>query len=326
LTVSLFDEPTRVYARPLRNAWLVVGKSLAPEQSALRQLLVVMATTGLVGLLLSVAGGWFLAGRALVPIAESFRRQQEFIADAGHELRTPLTILRSATDLLHQHRDEPLTANDELFDDARHEIGRLERLAGDLLTIAQSDQHSLSLAEADVDLPVLASDLVRRLTPLAQARGVELAARGEKGVAMVEGDPDRLEQVLLILLDNAIKHTPSGGSVTVTVRHQGNDVLTEVADTGEGIPTEHLPRVFDRFYRGDRSRSRADGSTGLGLAIARSLVDAHNGRLLISSSPGNGTRVTIQLRALAHPSALGTRLTGFAARLAHRPTGGSDHS
>jgi signal transduction histidine kinase len=169
-------------------------------------------------LLLSVAAAWFLSGRALIPIQQAFQRQQEFVADASHELRTPLTVLRSATDVLNSHRDERLNDNGELFDDVRAEIIRMERLAQDLLTLARSDTGGLELMTAPLELADVAGEVVRRTTPHAQSAGIQLSLHADAQPATVEADPDRLLQVLLILIDNAIKHTPSGGKVEVRVR------------------------------------------------------------------------------------------------------------
>jgi signal transduction histidine kinase len=339
-TVELGGESARIYRRPLSppgrgsgppgkggffpgsaGASLVVGQSLGGEERALGALLLILVSVVGVGLLLSFAGAWFLAGRALVPIQRAFRRQQEFVADASHELRTPLTVLRSATDLLDQHRAEPLVANGELFDDVRAEIARLQRLTTDLLMLARSDRDQLDLEVAPLDLGALAREVVRRTEPMARERGVSLTIRaGEPGPA-VEADPDRLQQVMLILLDNAIKHTPAGGRVAVEARVDDGHAVLEVVDTGEGIPPEHLPRVFERFYRADAARSREAGGSGLGLAIARSLVDAHGGSLTLASAPGAGTRATIHLPTAPHAASLAARLSGLAARMTHRRAG-----
>ncbi|MCC6178562.1 MAG: HAMP domain-containing histidine kinase [Chloroflexi bacterium] len=302
-SATLNGEPARLLTRPVSDedvpdgSVLIVGQSLAQERAALSTLLLILVAGGGAGLALSFAGAWFLAGRALVPIEQAFRRQQEFVADASHELRTPLTVLRSATDLLAQHRDEPLAANGELFEDIRLEIARLERLTGDLLTLARSDRDDLVLAVAPFDAATVAADLVRRLRPLAAERGVTLDPHTYDPPPIVEADPDRFQQILLILLDNAIRHSPIGGRVDVTIRQQGGDVLVEVADTGSGIAPEQLPRVFDRFYRADPSRTRAAGGTGLGLAIAKTLVEAHGGTLSLTSTVGVGTRATVRLPA-----------------------------
>jgi signal transduction histidine kinase len=312
-------EQARVLLRRMPDGgMLVTGQSLDPEQTALHALLLVLVGGGGLGLLLSLAAAWFLSGRALVPIQHAFQQQQEFIADASHELRTPLTVLRSATDLLNKYRDEPLEKNGELFDDVRAEIVRMERLAQDLLTLARSDAGGLELMTAPLDIAAVAADVVRRTTPLAQSHGVQLSLKADSQESTVEADPDRLQQVLLILIDNAIKHTPSGGRVDVRVRRHGQQAEVEVADTGSGISPEHLPRIFDRFYRADKARARVAGGTGLGLAIAKMLVDAHSGQLHISSTVGDGTQATMSLPLLAHhPASLSGRLGDLAAHLPH---------
>jgi signal transduction histidine kinase len=258
-------------------------------------LLLVLVAGGGVGLLLTMWAAWFLSGRALVPIQTAFRRQQEFVADASHELRTPLTVLKSATDLLYRHRREPLVDQSELLEDVRTEIGRMELLAQDLLTLARSDQGELQLMTAPMDVASLASDVARRMTPLAEKRGQTLVLENAAGEMVADIDPDRLQQVLVILLDNAIKYTPEGGRIDVLLHTEPKAAVIEVADTGRGIAPEHLPRLFDRFYRGDAARSRATGGTGLGLAIAKLLVDAHGGELTLASTVGVGTRARVRL-------------------------------
>src|ERR1700730_17011890 len=226
------DQARVVLRRTPDGGMLVVGQSLSPEETALRSLVLVLVGGGALGLLLSLGAAWFLSGRALFRIQQAFQRQQEFVADASHELRTPLTVLRSATDLLNQHRDEPLEGKGELFDDVRAEIARMERLAQDLLTLARSDTGGLELMTAPVEIADVASEVVRRTTPLAQSEGVQLTLRAEPQPSTVEADPDRLQQVFLILIDNAIKHTPAGGKVTVQVRRRGQSAEVTVADTG----------------------------------------------------------------------------------------------
>ncbi|HUE75577.1 MAG TPA: ATP-binding protein, partial [Chloroflexota bacterium] len=298
---------------------LIIGQSLASEERALGSLVLVLIAGGAAGLVLSFAGAWFLAGRALIPIEQAFRRQQEFVADASHELRTPITVLRSATDLLNQHRAEPLAANADLFDDIRHEITRLQRLTGDLLTLARSDRGQLEIAVAPLDLGLLVADVVRRTVPLATENGIELVYRRDAPGLDVEGDPDRLDQVLLILIDNALKHTPSGGRVEVIARQQKLDAIIEVVDNGSGISAEHLPRIFERFYRVDSARSRAQGGTGLGLAIAKTVVDAHGGELSLTSEHGAGTRAIIRLPIRSSRSSASSGTGNVASSSGRRP-------
>jgi signal transduction histidine kinase len=312
-TMLVNGVPIRLFARGLPGPnstmiILIVGESIADQAEVLAVLLQVFVIGGIIGLVLSLVGAWFLAGRALVPIRRAFRRQQEFVADASHELRTPLTVLHGAVDLLYQHRAEPLEANAELVDDLRFEIARLERLTNDLLTLARSDQGDLGLALGDLDLGRFVADVARRTQSLARSRGVTLSWQIPTEPVEIEGDPDRLEQVLLILIDNAVKHSAVGTDVRITVRQVGNQAVLEVADQGEGIPPEHLPRVFERFYRADKGRSRREGSVGLGLAIARTFVEGHGGKISIASKVGVGTTVTITLPLRGQPLTLADRL------------------
>jgi len=316
-TVTITDQPTRLFAlRRPDGGTLISGESLQPEQTAIRTLLVVLVAGGGLGLVLSFWGAWFLSGRALMPIQSAFQRQQEFVADASHELRTPLTVLKSATDLLHRRLGKRPSNDMDLLDDVRAEISRMEHLTQDLLTLARSDRGELQLMTAPVDLASLASEVVRRVEPLAASRGQILEFRSEVSDSRVDADPDRLQQVLLILLDNALKYTPEGGLVSVLVRRDAKTATVEVSDTGRGIAAEHLPHLFDRFYRADAARSRAAGGTGLGLAIAKLIVDAHRAQLSISSSVGVGTVACVRLPvadAHAH-SVAGPRVTAASVR------------
>ncbi len=302
-TIDLVGRPVRVYARPIggpasEGIVLVLGQSLEAVDAAAQRLLQVMLAGGAIGLLLSFFGAWFLADRALVPIRRAFERQQEFVADASHELRTPLTILHAATDALEQHMDEPLRENRDIVSEVRQEIVRMERLTRDLLTLARSDRGELHLSVGQLDLGALAYDLKERVLPLAVERGIDLEVHVDEPAPVIEADPDRLQQVGLILLDNALNHTPRGGCVRLVVRSERGHGLLSVEDNGEGIPPEHLARVFERFHRVDPSRTRANGGmggAGLGLAIADRLVAAHAGEIELESELGRGTCVTIRI-------------------------------
>jgi len=299
-TIDLAGSAFRVYVQPIlepggESVTLVVGQTLAPEQAAARGLMLTLLVCGGVGLLLSFAGAWFLAARALVPIQRAFQSQQEFVADASHELRTPLTILHSAADLLASAPEQP---NLDLVLEIRDEIGRMERLTRDLLTLASSDRGEFRLSVGRLDLGALAHDLARRVRRLADARAVNVQLSAGKDPVIVEGDPDRLQEVGLIVLDNALRHTPRGGTISITVDQHDGDGFLVIEDTGEGIPEEHLTRVFDRFHRVDPSRDRRSGGAGLGLAIAHTVIAAHGGGIAIARRAETGTRVVIRLPLL----------------------------
>jgi signal transduction histidine kinase len=164
-----------------------------------------------------------------------------------------------------------------------------------MLTLAQADSGRTVLAESDLALEALAEDVVRPMRSLAEAKNVALNLSTDSGV-WVRGDAERLREVLVTLVDNAIKYTLSGGRVDVNVRRSGRKAVITVADTGVGIPAESLPHLFDRFYRVDKARSRDDGGTGLGLAIANQVTEAHGGTISATSAVGVGTTMTVELR------------------------------
>ncbi|MFN0070389.1 MAG: sensor histidine kinase [Chloroflexota bacterium] len=222
--------------------------------------------------------------------------QRRFIADASHELRTPLTAIRGNVGLLQRVTDLSPRDREETLGDLSSEVERMSRLVNDLLLLARADAGAhLQLGPVDL-VPVLRS-AVREARFLSD--GVAVRLEDVPGEVWVNGDPDRLTQILLILLDNAVKYTPGGGQVMVSASLDGERVRVAVRDTGVGISTDELPRVFDRFFRGDRARP-TDGA-GLGLSIARWIADEHRGTIRIQSTPNNGTAATLTLTAIAAP-------------------------
>jgi signal transduction histidine kinase len=223
-------------------------------------------------------------------LQQLFNAQQRLVADVSHEMRTPLTVIRGNVDLM-----RVMGCSDvESLDALTRESERMTRLVNDLLLLSQADSGVLAMQFVQMDLAPLISDINRSAQVLAAGR-LTVDTTCEAGLAL-QADPDRLKQVLLNLVDNAIKHTPDGGTVRVeATRSYNNFIRVSVSDTGIGIPEEDLPYVFERFYRVDKSRSRANGGAGLGLSIAASIVQAHNGRTVVSSKPGEGTTFDVYL-------------------------------
>jgi heavy metal sensor kinase len=226
-------------------------------------------------------------------LERSFAEVRRFTADASHELRTPLTVLRTQVEVALGKLLSP-AEHCELLESILEELGRMSRLTDQLLTLSRRDAGVEQFAPVPLDLHVLVAEVVDSLRPLAEAKGVALRLDAA-GPAVVAGDPGRLRQVFINLLDNALRYTPVGGTVTARVGQRDGAGLVSVADTGIGIAPEHLPHVFDRFYRVDRARSRAEGGTGLGLSIARSIVHAHGGTIEMTSTVGHGTVCTVSL-------------------------------
>ena len=229
----------------------------------------------------------------LARLERSFAEIRRFTADASHELRTPLTALRTEVEVA-LNKPLSLAEHQHLLGSVLEDLAWMSRLTDQLLTLSRRDAGVEHLTPAPVNLHSLLSGVVDALRPLAESRGVRLQFDAEPAVE-VAGDEGRLRQVFINLLDNALKYTPEGGAVTMRVQQQGDAGVVTVADTGVGIAPEHLPHVFDRFYRVDKARTRAEGGTGLGLSIAQSIVQAHGGRIEMTSAVGHGTVFTVIL-------------------------------
>lgn len=318
-TTEIEGLPLRVRTEKARSTtgqvlYIQVIQDRSAELKTLDAIRTVLLVGGLVVVLVAFGFGGFYARRALVPIRESLvqqraslRRQREFAADASHELRTPLTVIRSSVEHLRRNRDESAAAA-EALDDIEAEVGHLTSLVEDLLLLARSDSGAISLTRLPVDLGDIAADGAGALVKTAAARGVQLGLDPEP--AMVEGDQARLRQLTVILVDNAIRHTPRGGSVRVRIRGDRREALLEVDDDGPGIRPEDMAHVFERFWR---APGAAAGGTGLGLAIAKSIVDLHDGRITVSNRPEGGARFTIRLPAAGVPPAPATETGGVLA-------------
>jgi signal transduction histidine kinase len=284
------------------DVYVQVIQDRTAEQQTLDAMRTVLLVGGLVVVLVAFGFGTFYASRALVPIRESLvqqraalRRQREFAADASHELRTPLTVIRSSVEHLRRNRAESATAT-EALDDIDAEVGNLTALVEDLLLLARSDSGAIGLTRLPVDLGDIAADGAGALVKAAAGRDVHLALDPEP--AIVDGDHARLRQLIVILVDNAIRHSPHGGNVRVRVRSDRREATLEVDDEGPGIRPEDMPRVFERFWR---APGAAAGGTGLGLAIAKSIVDLHDGRIVVTNRPEGGARFIVRLPIAGSP-------------------------
>ncbi|HUZ83189.1 MAG TPA: HAMP domain-containing sensor histidine kinase, partial [Gaiellales bacterium] len=294
-TVATQDGPVRVYSLRVSvgrspSAVIQVGRSLAPEEEALDNLLHLLLFGGIGAVALGAGGGWFLAGRALVPVRAAFDRQKAFVGDASHELRTPLAVIKANAEFL----QESQPANAEVADIVA-EADRMSALVDSLLALARGEKPDGHQRER-FDLGLVVETSVDTLKPLAEERGVALDVRHRgDGDLHVDGDREQIKQLMVILVDNALRYTGQGGRVAVDVTRTNGSGVVRVVDTGIGIAPESINHVFDRFYRADEARNRDSGGVGLGLAIARELVSDHGGRITAESRPGEGSTFTVQL-------------------------------
>jgi heavy metal sensor kinase len=319
---------------------LQVARSMAEIQYALRLLFYALTVGGVVVLLAAARGGAWLTRAAFRPIdeiaqtaqsivraedlsrripvppaadelqrltitvndllarlEELFNHQRRFIADVSHELRTPLTAMQGNLEVLARGAARDPQLLNESLDDMRREVARLIRMVNDLLLLARSDA-GIQIRRDPVELDTLLLETHRELRPLAGQVQLRI---GEEDQAVVIGDRDRIKQALLNLGINAIQHTPPGGVVTLSLTIRDGHAALSVADTGYGIAPQDLPHIFERFYRADQSRCHNGGGAGLGLSIVRSVVEAHGGKVLVSSEPGKGSVFTMLLPLDSQP-------------------------
>ena len=297
-TIQGSDGSVRVMSMPMyEESGEVTGviqyaRSLRGVHEEINQLILVLLPLTLGALGLSAIGGAYMAGRAVRPVRKAFERQRSFIADASHELKTPLTLIRADAEVLQRGLTSP--DDRELADDVLAETDRMSAVLSDLLLIARLDAGKLAVRQEPFDLAGVISETADRFVARAASEGVQLEAQ-TPGKLRVRGDSERAAQILSILLDNALRHTSPEGSVSVVGSTRDGFVEAVVEDTGPGVSPEHLPHVFERFYRVDTARSRSSGGTGLGLAIARDLARAQNGDLEAENAEGGGAVFRLKL-------------------------------
>lgn len=312
---------------------VVVAESLHQLDVTFQEVATLLAIAATVAALLALLGGWWLIGRALGPVAavtrmarniaatghfeqritpplakdelrdlvatfndmlarlaRTVQRQREFLGNASHELRGPLTVIQGNLDLL--RLDLPEVERQLSLDAASNEIQRMSRLVADLLFLTEVDSER-TVGHEPVALDVIVEETWRRATLVDDDAHQLILACNDP--TLVRGDRDRLVQAVANLIQNALRYTPAGGTVTLCLHNHGATAELSVADTGIGIAAEHLPRLFERFYRVDRARSRVAGSTGLGLSIVKEVVETHGGQVRVESEPEKGSTFTVVL-------------------------------
>ena len=286
ITYDLSSDGTIAYMQVLVN----VDSELSILDGFTRTLVLYLAAAVVV----SAAASYLLSRRTLKPIVENWRAQTEFVQNASHELRTPLAVIQTTGELL---LDSPQSRIVDRFEDVSaitSETKRLARLVDDLMELSLDDAGRTTLAIGTVDVDALVCDVAAAYDDFASLQGKSLAVNAGFGES-VEADGDKLRQLLAIVLDNALKYTAPGDEIVVSAHASGPKCVIEVADTGCGIEPGDRERVFERFYRADKARSRETGGHGLGLSLARAIVEAHGGTIALSANDPRGTVATIVL-------------------------------
>ena len=273
-----------------------VGKDVTAMYNGMEKATYALAFLGAIALIIATIVGHILSGKAMIPLRQAYEKQRQFAADASHELRTPLAVVMASAELLQNDPSIKSPFLRQVIDDVRDEVKKMTKLVSDLLVVARSDNKALKLKPQKFNLSALIEQTARLMQPLAEQKKIDLQAENLPKVE-IQADEQKIRQLVLILVDNAVKYTPDGGRVSV--RYESTEkgrVRFSVSDTGIGIAKEDQAKVFDRFYRVDKARSREMGGNGLGLAIAQEIVHLHKGRIWIQSELGQGTTFFVELR------------------------------
>lgn len=272
-----------------QEKFIQLGRPIDDQERLKRGFLTGLFVLGAIGLVFSALGGWLLSGRSIKPAERAWEQQQAFVANASHELRTPLTLMRASTELAQKGVRDKRTR--ELLKDVLSDTDYMTQLVSDLLLLSRLDGRSMRFERNAIDLEALMAEIEKRAKLLAKERGIEFTSNPQG--FRVAGDSERLKQVLWILIDNAMQFTPSGKQIHLSARESGRMVIIEVKDSGAGISREHLPHVFERFYRGTSDHELR--GAGLGLSLARMMVEGMGGSIKLTSKVGEGTNVSISL-------------------------------
>jgi signal transduction histidine kinase len=286
---------TRMLPKGTPASFVQLGHLLTEEDRIKHHLLLLLFAAGIITTTVSGSMSWWLTGRSLRSTKQLWEQQQTFVANASHELRTPLTLIRTTAQMLQLNMDQA-DVQRELLKDVLGETDYMTKLVDNMLVLARLDAGQLQLELAPLDLSEVLPQVAHPFATLAKEQGVALRVAGAEGIVLA--DRTRFWQVLLILLDNSLRHTPSGGCITLESTVCDGRVIVTVTDTGRGILSDDLPHVFERFYKASKSRGDKR-SAGLGLSIAKPLVELQNGEINIHSIPGVRTIATIELPAYA---------------------------
>lgn len=279
---------------PSGDGHMIVFIDVTAQQGILTNLIYTFAVVGLVMLIVIYFLSRYFANRSIAPVREAFEKQKQFIGDASHELKTPLAIINTNADVLLANQEDTIANQAKWLHYIKSETERMTGLTNDLLYLTQMDDSRSTMIHAKFNMSDAVESIILPMEAVIFEKNISLDYNIEPNLT-VHGNSEQIKQVILILLDNAVKYSGPKGSVNVTLQKQNNDVMLAVSNTGEGIAPEHLDRIFDRFYRTDSSRARKHGGHGLGLAIARSIVDQHKGEVYARSVVGEGATFYVRL-------------------------------
>ncbi|MDQ0196858.1 sensor histidine kinase [Paenibacillus wynnii] len=280
--------------QPTDAGYMFVFLDVTDQQDILTNLIYTFAFVGSVMLIALFFTSRFFANRSITPVKEAFDKQKQFIADASHELKTPLAIINTNTDVLLSNSEDTILNQSKWLYYIKSETERMTKLTNDLLYLTQMDDSKANMIFSKFNISDTVEDIILTMEAVIFEKHIQLDYDIEPHLTVL-GNSEQIRQVVMILLDNAVKYANPKGSLTLSLKKQQNDVILSVTNTGEGIAAEHLTRIFDRFYRTDASRARKQGGYGLGLAIAKSIIEQHKGKIYAKSVIGESTTFYVHL-------------------------------
>lgn len=288
----------RIATNDSKGSTIYIGEEISQQLHLLREMKWLIFGLTIVLLFIASGTGHIFAGRAMVPIIRSLKRQQEFTADASHELRTPLSVLQSSVEILEEQKKQLPVIHQTVLYHMKDEIVRMIRLTEQLLMLARGDSGMQQLGKESFDLRQTVHEVTERMMTAAKEKQIDILLEDTlpEGKFLYTGDPDQISQLLYNLLDNAVKYSFPNGVVTIHVGKRGDSELEiAIQDKGCGISPENLPHLFERFFRVDKARSRHWGGTGLGLSIAAQIARNHGGHIHVISEINQGSTFTVRL-------------------------------
>lgn len=279
---------------PYFDGQRLIFLDITSRQAILTNLIYTFLIVALVMLIIIFFISRFFANKSIQPIKEAFEKQKRFIGDASHELKTPLAVINTNVDVLLSNGEDSINSQSKWLHYIKSEIERMSKLTNDLLYLTQMDYSDVKMIFTDFNISETVENVILTMEAVIFENNITLGYDIEPNLK-THGNSEQLQQVIMILLDNALKYTNTNGSVNMTLKKQHNNIVLSVTNTGEGIPEDHINKIFDRFYRVDKSRARKSGGYGLGLAIAKAIVEQHGGKIFAKSILNESTTFTVEL-------------------------------
>lgn len=279
---------------PDNSGYKIVFMDITSRYEYLTNLIYTFSSVALVMLIAIYFISRFFANKSIKPIKETFDRQKQFIADASHELKTPLAVINTNADVLLSNSEDTVANQSKWIYFIKSEVERMTKLTNDLLYLAKVDNSDIKLISTDFDLSETIENVILTMEASIFENNMFLDYNIEPNV-ISHGNSEQIKQVVMILLDNALKYTNPEGKISLSFNKYNNKAIIKISNTGNGIPEEHIDKIFDRFYCMDKSRSRNSGGYGLGLSIAKTIVKQHNGKISVKSSLNETTTFIVEL-------------------------------